>query len=109
MLARAWKLWLVAAVAYAAGAAIEYLDPWGASSYADEMLMHLAHVVTVLFTAVIAFAFVDRLLLPHFEIGKVIWGANAPADELPRAAAIIGWFLLMASWLVAWALVFAGD
>ena len=111
MLRHAWKLWTAIVVTYGIGAVLEYFDPSGAASYWDEMLMHLAHTFTVLGVAVTGFAFVDRLLLPWLDLQAVVKGEDGwdMKSTNIRTAVIVGWCLVFAAWLVAWAMAFSGD
>lgn len=107
MLRHAWKLWTAIVVTYGIGAALEYFDPGGVASYWDEMLMHLVHTFTVMGVGVTAFAYIDRHLLPWLNIRDV--AEEADNWENNNGGLILGWFILFAAWLVAWAIAYSGD
>ena len=111
MLKQAWKLWAVVLGSYGVALVIEHL-PLSPLAYFDDVLMAILHSATSLATAVLVFSAMDHILLPWFKIEQAMFADGPWANEgedYVRAAAVSGWFLLFGAWLVAWALVFAGD
>lgn len=111
MLKQAWKLWAVVLGSYGVALVIEHL-PLSPLAYFDDVLMAILHSATSLATAVLVFSAMDHILLPWFKIEQALFAEGQWANEgedYVRAAAVSGWFLLFGAWLVAWALVFAGD
>ena len=73
--------------------------------------MHLAQAATVMLTAVTVYALLDVLLLPWLNVRGVARGEGEWRGAPPqvRAAVIVAWALVFASFLLAWGWTFAGG
>lgn len=106
MLSRVWAMWLVSLVGWGAIYVIQQLPGLEADSYLITVAFVMAHALMAGATIVLAWAGLDRVLMPWFILREKHeqWKDNPSV----MCAFVIGYFVLGASFLISMALLIGG-
>ena len=106
MLSRVWSMWLISLVGWVAIYAIQRLPGLEADSYLVTVAFVMAHALMAGATIVLAWAGLDRVLMPWFVLREKHeqWEDNPSV----MCAFVIGYFVLGASFLISMSLLIGG-